>query len=79
MSMAMSVDESRRQVQNDDDRDILTSALAAVASSRRSPGSGSGKKSRQPLPREFRDQRSPEEKVNPFPPRQSVFILTWTL
>lgn len=61
MSMAMSVDESRRQVQNDDDRDILTSALAAVASSRRSPGSG--KKSRQPLPREFRDQRSPEEKV----------------
>lgn len=60
--MAMSVDESRREVQNDDDRDILTSALAAVASSRRSPGS-SGKKTRQPLPREFRDQKNPEEKV----------------
>ncbi|KAH9936129.1 uncharacterized protein B0H18DRAFT_1081855 [Fomitopsis serialis] len=60
MSMAMSVDESQRHAQGDDE-DVLTSALAAVASSRRSPGSG-GKKSRQPLPREFRDRRSPDEK-----------------
>ncbi|TFY65506.1 hypothetical protein EVJ58_g1931 [Rhodofomes roseus] len=59
MSMAMSVDEGHRHTHGDED-DVLTSALAAVASSRRSPGSG--KKSRQPLPREFRDRRSPEEK-----------------
>ncbi|KZT73947.1 hypothetical protein DAEQUDRAFT_761889 [Daedalea quercina L-15889] len=62
----MSVDEGHRHAQGDDDRDVLTSALAAVASSRRSPGS-SGKKARQPLPREFRDRRSPEEKPHGEP------------
>jgi hypothetical protein len=35
---------------------ITSSALSTVASLRRSPGS-SGKKSRQPLPREFREPR----------------------
>ena len=40
--------------------DVTSAALAAVASLRRSPGSsgkGSGKKNRQPLPREFREPR----------------------
>ncbi|KAG7445621.1 uncharacterized protein BT62DRAFT_932779 [Guyanagaster necrorhizus] len=39
------------------DRDVMQSALAAVASSRRSPTVGLGKK-RQPLPPEFRDSPS---------------------
>ncbi|KAJ7578190.1 hypothetical protein C8J56DRAFT_1170538 [Mycena floridula] len=38
-------------------KDVTQLALAAVASSRRSPTGGSGKK-RQPLPREFRDNSS---------------------
>ncbi|KAI0301221.1 hypothetical protein B0F90DRAFT_1817223 [Multifurca ochricompacta] len=39
-----------------DPHDVTSTALAAVASLRRSPGSG-GRKNRQPLPREFRDSR----------------------
>lgn len=37
--------------------DVTSAALAAVASSRRSPTGGSNRRSRQPLPREFRDDR----------------------
>jgi hypothetical protein len=39
------------------DEDVTSAALAAVASLRQSPTSSNGKKSRQPLPREFRDSK----------------------
>ncbi|KAG9311202.1 hypothetical protein JVU11DRAFT_8277 [Chiua virens] len=55
---------------NRNDHDVTETALAAVASSRRSP---TGKKSRQPLPREFRDRerrsldgRNSIEPVTPY-------------
>ncbi|KAI0947073.1 hypothetical protein AcV7_009603 [Taiwanofungus camphoratus] len=54
--MAMSVDEGYRNVQREDEEDVTAAALAAVASSRRSPTSSGGKKTRQPLPREFRER-----------------------
>ena len=52
--------------------DVTSAALAAVASLRRSPGSsgnGSGKKNRQPLPREFREPRraSSDGRVSSIP------------
>ncbi|OCH87726.1 hypothetical protein OBBRIDRAFT_795954 [Obba rivulosa] len=60
VSMAMSVDEgysrSRRQEDSrEQDVDVTTAALAAVASSRRSPTATLGRRSRQPLPQEFRE------------------------
>ncbi|CCM03679.1 uncharacterized protein FIBRA_05823 [Fibroporia radiculosa] len=69
VSMAMSVDEGYRNVQQEDELDVTTAALAAVASSRRSPTGSGGKRNRQPLPREFREKetRSPEEKPNGEP------------
>ncbi|KAI0042399.1 hypothetical protein FA95DRAFT_1564366 [Auriscalpium vulgare] len=56
VSMAMSVQDADYSRRGDETEDITTAALAAVASLRRSPTS-SGKKSRQPLPREFREPR----------------------
>ncbi|EGN98596.1 hypothetical protein SERLA73DRAFT_161294 [Serpula lacrymans var. lacrymans S7.3] len=56
-------------------RDVTGAALAAVASSRRSPSGSSGKRSRQPLPREFRhgDRRSLDGRasVEPSTPHRS--------
>ncbi|KAI9452775.1 hypothetical protein BJY52DRAFT_1402243 [Lactarius psammicola] len=46
------------EVHEHDPNDVTSAALAAVASLRRSPGS-SGKKNRQPLPREFLEPRRP--------------------
>jgi hypothetical protein len=37
--------------------DVTSAALAAVASSRRSPTGNGNRRSRQPLPREFRDDQ----------------------
>ena len=59
VSMALSVDETYGNYRSDDE-DVSTAALAAVASSRRSP---TGKKGRQPLPREFRERKDSDEKV----------------
>lgn len=66
--MAMSVDEGYRNVQREDEEDVTAAALAAVASSRRSPTSSGGKKTRQPLPREFRerDRRGSDGKVRQY-------------
>ncbi|KAH7885464.1 hypothetical protein F5I97DRAFT_1393379 [Phlebopus sp. FC_14] len=61
------------------DHDVTEAALAAVASSRRSPtGTGSGsKRSRQPLPREFRDseRRSLDGRnsIEPVTPHRTSF------
>ncbi|EMD39581.1 hypothetical protein CERSUDRAFT_92078 [Gelatoporia subvermispora B] len=60
VSMAMSVDEGYGRSHRQDDsreyeRDVTTAALAAVASSRRSPTGTLGRRSRQLLPQEFRD------------------------
>ncbi|OBZ71465.1 hypothetical protein A0H81_08669 [Grifola frondosa] len=60
VSMAMSVDEPIQHVPRDDD-DVTAAALAAVASSRRSPTGSSGKKARQPLPKEFRDKHQSDD------------------
>ncbi|KAI8994169.1 hypothetical protein BD414DRAFT_411088 [Trametes punicea] len=65
VSTTLSVDEGYGQYHSDDD-DVTAAALAAVASSRRSPGS-SGKKGRQPLPREFRHRKNSDEKTNVEP------------
>lgn len=46
-----------------DDEDVTAAALAAVASSRRSPTGSAGKNGRQPLPREFRDRKTSDAKV----------------
>ncbi len=59
--MALSVDEAYGNYRSDDE-DVTAAALAAVASSRRSPTGN--KKGRQPLPREFRDRPDPDEKVS---------------
>ncbi|KAI0352590.1 hypothetical protein OH77DRAFT_1408788 [Trametes cingulata] len=67
VSTALSVDEGYGQYRSDDE-DVTTAALAAVASSRRSPLGSSGKKGRQPLPREFRDRKNSDEKPNGEPP-----------
>ena len=58
VSMDLSVDDTYGR---SDDEDVTAAALAAVASSRRSPTAG--KKGRQPLPREFRDRKISDEKV----------------
>ncbi|KAI0631968.1 hypothetical protein C8Q77DRAFT_1218535 [Trametes polyzona] len=70
VSTALSVDEGYEQYRSDED-DVTAAALAAVASSRRSPGS-SGKKPRQPLPREFMERKSSDEKsyVEPATPHR---------
>ncbi|OSD07342.1 hypothetical protein PYCCODRAFT_1359215 [Trametes coccinea BRFM310] len=62
VSTTLSVDEGYGHYRSDDE-DVTAAALAAVASSRRSPGS-SGKKGRQPLPREFRERKDSDEKRN---------------
>lgn len=62
MSTALSVDEGYEQYRSDDE-DVTAAALAAVASSRRSPNNGSAKKGRQPLPREFMERKNSDEKV----------------
>ncbi|KAI0769947.1 hypothetical protein C8Q74DRAFT_1202382 [Fomes fomentarius] len=59
VSMALSVDEAYGNYRSDDE-DVTAAALAAVASSRRSPTGN--KKGRQPLPREFRDRQDSDEK-----------------
>ncbi|KAI0662010.1 hypothetical protein C8Q70DRAFT_1051513 [Cubamyces menziesii] len=64
VSTALSVDEGFGQYRSDDE-DITAAALAAVANSRRSPGSG--KKGRQPLPKEFMERKTPDEKAIPEP------------
>ncbi len=66
VSMAMSVDERRYNDESDHDaEDVTTAALAAVASSRRSPTNGN-RRTRNPLPKEFRekDRRSMDGKVS---------------
>ncbi|GBE85120.1 predicted protein [Sparassis crispa] len=65
VSMAMSVDETRSNRWRDDEQDVTTAALAAVASSRRSPQgtNGSSRRNRQPLPREFREGERPSSEV----------------
>ncbi|TBU31791.1 hypothetical protein BD311DRAFT_775768 [Dichomitus squalens] len=71
VSVAHSVDESYGHYRSDDE-DVTAAALAAVASSRRSPTGG--KKGRQLLPREFRDRKLSDEKVTsnePATPRRS--------
>ncbi|KAI0766457.1 hypothetical protein BD413DRAFT_672974 [Trametes elegans] len=60
VSTTLSVDEGYGQYRSDDE-DVTAAALAAVASSRRDPGS-SGKKGRQPLPREFRERKISDER-----------------
>ncbi|KAI0700355.1 hypothetical protein C8T65DRAFT_580318 [Cerioporus squamosus] len=60
VSMALSVDDAYGR---SDDEDVTAAALAAVASSRRSPTGSAGKKGRQPLPREFRDRKISDEKL----------------
>ncbi|KAI0333713.1 hypothetical protein GY45DRAFT_1319315 [Cubamyces sp. BRFM 1775] len=64
VSTALSVDEGFGQYHSDDE-DITAAALAAVANSRRSPGSG--KKTRQPLPSEFMGRKTSDEKATPEP------------
>lgn len=64
--MPMSVDERRYDYEDDGNaEDVTTAALAAVASSRRNP-SNSNRRTRNPLPREFRDKdrRSMDGKVS---------------
>lgn len=63
---SVAADEIYRTFKQEDDQDVTTAALAAVASSRRSPTGSSGKRNRQPLPREFRerDRRSLDGKSN---------------
>ncbi|RPD62254.1 hypothetical protein L226DRAFT_337925 [Lentinus tigrinus ALCF2SS1-7] len=68
VSMALSADDTYGR---SDDEDVTAAALAAVASSRRSPTAG--KKGRQPLPREFRDRKISDEKppnVEPATPHR---------
>ncbi|KAI0670911.1 hypothetical protein C8Q78DRAFT_974695 [Trametes maxima] len=65
VSTAFSVDEGYGHYRSDDE-DVSMAALAAVASSRRDPGS-SGKKGRPSLPREFRNRKDSDEKLPPEP------------
>ncbi|KAI0821962.1 hypothetical protein BC628DRAFT_1391667 [Trametes gibbosa] len=71
VSTALSVDEGYGQYRSDDE-DVTAAALAAVASSRRSPNGGSAKKGRQPLPREFRERKVSDEKplIEPATPHR---------
>ncbi|PSS06586.1 hypothetical protein PHLCEN_2v3644 [Hermanssonia centrifuga] len=69
---ALDEDEDRGAL---DERDVTAAALAAVASSRRSPSTASRRNpTRQPLPREFRelDRRSDGKKVSCFAIAASV-------
>ncbi|TFK85329.1 hypothetical protein K466DRAFT_494954 [Polyporus arcularius HHB13444] len=70
VSMTPSVDDAYGR---SDDEDVTAAALAAVASSRRSPTGSAGKNGRQPLPREFRDRKTSDAKppnVEPATPHR---------
>ena len=71
----VSVTDSERESEREDENDVTVAALAAVASLRRSPTSTSiGRRSRQPLPREFRDR---DGRVSFHRPRHvPMFLMT---
>ena len=59
----------RRADLSEDEDDVTAAALAAVASTRRSSFGSGGRRNRQPLPREFREdesRRSLDGRVCPF-------------